>query len=110
MASRCPVLAILSEDGLYTAWVALSDISSTSGPVQFIAGSNKWNAVNGFDFFDKNIDSRNRLLASHDESAVPLIAKRGDVVFFHFCTLHGSMINKSSKPKKNYPGSTILWK
>ncbi len=34
------------------------------------------------------------------ESAVPLNAKRGDVVFFHCCSLHGSMANKSIKPRK----------
>ena len=34
------------------------------------------------------------------ESAVPLNAKRGDVVFFHCCSLHGSMTNKSIKPRK----------
>ena len=34
------------------------------------------------------------------ESAVPLNAKKGDVVFFHCCSLHGSMANKSNKPRK----------
>ena len=34
------------------------------------------------------------------ETAIPLVAKSGDVVFFHCCTLHGSMTNKSSKPRK----------
>ena len=34
------------------------------------------------------------------ENATPLEAKPGDVVFFHYCTVHGSMPNRSDKPRK----------
>ena len=90
-----------SEDGLYTAWVALSDVSSTSGPVQFIAGSNKWNTVNGLDFFDKNIDSQNKLLASHDESGqvIHSTLKKGEVSIHSSLTYHSSTANKETSPR-----------
>ena len=39
------------------------------------------------------------------ESAVPLNAKKGDVVFFHCCSLHGSMANKSDKPRQSSKAS-----
>ena len=34
------------------------------------------------------------------DSAKPVEAKRGDVLFFHCCTIHGSMPNLSDKPRK----------
>ena len=34
------------------------------------------------------------------ESATPIEAKKGDVLFFHSFTIHGSMPNKSKKPRK----------
>ena len=34
------------------------------------------------------------------EGATPLEAEPGDVVFFHYCTVHGSMPNRSDRPRK----------
>jgi len=34
------------------------------------------------------------------EKAMPLEAEPGDVVYFHYFTLHGSMPNRSSKTRK----------
>ena len=40
-------------------------------------------------------------LASHPlSSAIPLEAEPGDVAFFHYFTLHGSMPNRSSETRK----------
>ena len=34
------------------------------------------------------------------ESVTPIEAKKGDVLFFHSFTIHGSMPNKSERPRK----------
>ena len=36
-----------SKEGLYTAWIALTDVSINSGPLRFIRGSNLWKTVQG---------------------------------------------------------------
>ena len=51
-----------SNEGLYTAWIALTDVSINSGPVRFLRGSNLWETVQGMDFFDQDIASQERIL------------------------------------------------
>ena len=49
-------------DGLFTAWIALSSVSVSSGPVRFIPGSNHWEDIGGLDFFDKDLISQENIL------------------------------------------------
>ena len=51
-----------SKEGLYTAWIALTDVSISSGPVRFIRGSNLWETVQGMDFFNQDIKSQEKIL------------------------------------------------
>ena len=62
-----------------------------------IPGSNKLGKIKKSDghSFIKKIHEKYSL-----EAATPIEAKSGDVLFFHCCTLHGSMPNISQKPRK----------
>ena len=90
-----------SADGLYTAWIALSDVSINSGPVRFIAGSNKWDSIEGLDFFDKNIDSQDKILDKHykNRNIVCSTLKAGQVSIHTSLTYHSSTENKESDPR-----------
>ena len=50
------------DDGLFTAWIALSNVSTSSGPVRFIPGSNHWKNISGLDFFNKDLISQEKIL------------------------------------------------
>ena len=90
-----------SEEGLYTAWIALSDVSMGSGPVRFIVGSNKWDSLEGLDFFDKNIDSQDEVLdAQHkNRKIVHSTLKTGEVSIHTSLTYHSSIENKENNPR-----------
>ena len=90
-----------SQNGLFTAWIALSDVTPESGPVRFIPGSHLWVDVKGMDFFDKNIDIQNvRLKAVHpDHKTIDATLLMGEVSVHSSMTYHSSMANKSNEPR-----------
>ena len=53
----------------------------------------------------KSSDGHKHISNIHDkyklEEATPVIADPGDVLFFHCCSLHGSMSNLSAEPRKS---------
>ena len=96
----------LHQDGSYfptekntmiAAIVHISDSTNDMGCLRLIPGSNKLGKIKKSDghSFIKKIHEKHSL-----EAAIPIEAKSGDVLFFHCCTLHGSMPNKSLKPRK----------
>jgi len=90
-----------SQTGLFTAWIALSDVTPRSGPVQFIPGSHLWDNVSGMDFFDKNIDiQNNRLKEVHpDHKIIDATLLTGEVSVHSSMTYHSSMANESNEPR-----------
>ncbi len=78
-------------EGLFTAWVALSDIGVDSGPMTFVCGSQKWGPDLGGDFFSQQ-DQRPRLKlppgARWEERAA--LMPRGGVSIHSPLVLHGS--------------------
>ena len=42
------------DEGLFTAWIALSEVKEDSGPMLFVRGSHRWGFLNQGDFFDKD--------------------------------------------------------
>jgi len=83
---------------MIAAVVHISNSTEDMGCIRLIAGSNKLGKIQKSDghTYVKKIHEKHSL-----ESAIPIEAKSGDVLFFHCCTLHGSMPNKSSKPRKS---------
>lgn len=82
---------------MISAVVHISDSTNDMGCIRLIPGSNKLGKIknSGGHSFIKKIHKKHSL-----ESAIPIEAKSGDVLFFHSCTLHGSIPNKSLKPRK----------
>ena len=82
---------------MIAAVVHISDSTNDMGCIRLIPGSNKLGKIKKSDghSFIKKIHEKHSL-----KSAIPIEAKSGDVLFFHCCTLHGSMPNKSQRPRK----------
>ncbi len=90
--------------GVFTAWIACSNITETSGPIKYIRGSQYWpstlfigNAGN------KNLLSdRKRFMAdkpSYEWEECPALLKKGACSFHCYDVLHGSESNKSNEPR-----------
>jgi len=87
---------------VFTAWLALTDVTEHSGPMRFVRGSQRWGLLDGGNFFGQELD----LLRAHinipkDETwlEVPALMPAGAFSLHHRLTLHGSGPNKSSMPR-----------
>lgn len=90
----------LAVDGclLRTAWTAFEDVSPRNGTVWAQAGSHKGRLLTKSDFeegaeFDKvdYNDGVDTIFAENEAAGmkeVPVIAKKGDVLYFHGCLIH----------------------
>ena len=85
------------KNSMIAAVVHLSESDEQMGCMRIVSGSHKLGKVAKTDghSFVKGIHDRYQL-----EDAEPIIAEPGDVVFFHCCSLHGSMQNVSKRPRK----------
>lgn len=90
-----------SKEGLYTAWIALTEVSINSGPVRFLRGSNLWETVKGMDFFDQDVASQegifNKLKKHQDIVCATLRA--GEISIHSSQTYHSSLGNLEKKPR-----------
>ncbi|MEK6571592.1 MAG: phytanoyl-CoA dioxygenase family protein [Bacteroidota bacterium] len=93
------------ESELFTAWVALSNVTSDSGPMKFVRGSHKWGFLNKGDFYGQNHD------AQREEIKVPVGCKweevaallpPGGVSFHDDLTYHSSGPNLSLEPRRSF--------
>lgn len=90
-------------EGLLTAWVALSDVDESSGPMHFVPGSHKWGFTGGGDFFEQDLDAQKAHLSglghawSEASGALPM----GGVSLHHCLTYHGSGPNTSGRPRRS---------
>jgi hypothetical protein len=95
------------ESELFTAWVALSDVTTAAGPMAFVRGSHQWGYVTGqSDFFAKEDQAA---LQAQIQSAtgdaweeVAAILPPGGVSFHHSLTYHGSGPNLSGAPRRSF--------
>jgi len=90
-----------STGGLFTAWIALSNVSLNSGPVRFISGSNKWDSVPGLDFFDKDLVTQDKLLKKHHRKTKIIngVLEMGQVSIHSSLTYHSSAANLENEPR-----------
>ena len=88
-------------DGVFTAWIALTDVVEESGPVRYICGSNEWERVEGLDFFNKNISEQDEILkrAHEDYDVVSANIKKGQISIHTSRVYHSSRPNISNDPR-----------
>ncbi|MEM7134080.1 MAG: phytanoyl-CoA dioxygenase family protein [Chloroflexota bacterium] len=94
------------EGEVFTAWIALSDVTEESGAMRFVRGSHKWGGlIDGGDFFGSDHE------AQKDAIKVPLgkrwdevaaLLPPGGVSYHHRHTFHGSGPNLSSLPRRSF--------
>lgn len=88
-------------DGLFTAWVALSDVGPDTGPMKFVPGSHRWGDL-ASDFYGQDNSERKAAVtipAGETWGEVPAILSAGGVSFHTSRTLHGSEHNHSDRPR-----------
>ncbi|MEM7134083.1 MAG: phytanoyl-CoA dioxygenase family protein [Chloroflexota bacterium] len=92
---------------LFTAWVALSDVTADAGPMSFVRGSHRWGYVDGQSDFQNEGDQV--ALRAQIESTtgdqweeVAAILPPGGVSIHHNLTYHGSVANTSGAPRRSF--------
>jgi ectoine hydroxylase-related dioxygenase (phytanoyl-CoA dioxygenase family) len=90
---------------LLTCWLALSDVTAESGPMNFVRGSHRWGLVEGSDFFGQDNDDIKAGLdipadATWEECSV--IIPAGGASFHDRLTVHGSGANISAAPRRSF--------
>ncbi len=95
-------LACSSEEML-TCWVPFHDCDERVGGVSFVAGSHRWDAPAGLDFFSADLaEQESRFSAAAGGGRVTKVVpnlRRGDVTFHHCRTVHGSGPNRTDAPR-----------
>jgi ectoine hydroxylase-related dioxygenase (phytanoyl-CoA dioxygenase family) len=90
---------------LFTAWVAMSDVTEDSGPVRFVPGSHRWGFLDQGDFYGQDPEALRSGIGVpegqtwREEAA---ILSPGDVSFHHCWTYHGSGPNLSGRFRRSF--------
>ncbi len=89
-------------EGLFTVWIALSDVNADSGPVCFVPQSQRWGLLETGDFFEtdqsKQVTEIRRPNGA-EWSETPAIMPAGGVSLHSSLTYHGSGPNTSPVPR-----------
>jgi hypothetical protein len=91
--------------GLFTAWVALSDVTRASGPMRFVRGSHRWGYLGGSDFYGQDHASQQAAFPLPEGALweeVEAVLPPGGVSFHHNLTLHASGPNRSDVPRRSF--------
>ncbi|MCC7261947.1 MAG: phytanoyl-CoA dioxygenase family protein [Candidatus Latescibacteria bacterium] len=89
---------------LFTAWVALEEVSPESGPMRFVPGSHRWGLIEQSDFFGQDLEGQRRTLpvpAGETWAEAEVILPAGGASFHHCLALHGSGPNHSQRPRRS---------
>ncbi len=89
---------------LFTAWLALSDVSLHSGPMVFVPGSQRWGLLPGGNFFGQDQDALRAAIAIPEGESwreVPVVLPPGGVSFHHHTLFHGSRQNVTERPRRS---------
>lgn len=93
------------ESELFTAWVALSDVTEQAGPMIFVRGSHRWGFAEGSDFFGQDLATLRKQIEEKSgnpwEEATAILPP-GGVSFHHNLTFHGSGPNLSGLPRRSF--------
>ena len=89
---------------LFTAWLALSDVTEDAGPMVFVNGSHKWGLLEGGDFFAQDQEALRRAIHIPEGESwheTPDLLPPGGVSFHHRLVIHGSHQNTSAHPRRS---------
>ena len=89
----------LEPDDVVTAWVAISDASLETGPMEVVPKSHKWGNLEHKDTFnEKNLLTRGQELniKISEYNTIPMPLKPGEVSLHHVKLAHSSNINKTN--------------
>jgi len=91
---------------LFTAWVAISDVTAESGPMRFVPGSHRWGLLKAGDFFSDKLDELKQRIHAKSGGGkweeVAAILPPGGVSFHHRLTVHGSGENHAAGPRVSF--------
>jgi len=90
---------------LFTAWIAISDVTEESGPMRFLKGSHRWGFLNSGDYFGHDLDALKQSIQvpeGENWEEVPAILPPGGVSFHQSHTYHGSGANVSDSPRLSF--------
>ena len=109
MFSSCEVLSSFQEipqnlilflnmqnDSMIAAIISLSDVDELNGGLRVYPGSHKLGRLKNSSGLEKSDELEQYPL----ENATSVNMKRGDILFFHYFTLHGSLPNRSDMVRK----------
>jgi ectoine hydroxylase-related dioxygenase (phytanoyl-CoA dioxygenase family) len=91
---------------VFTAWVAVSDVSEQSGPMRYVVGSHRWGLNTNPSFFrDQDRESQREAIpkpAGVDWREDPALLTAGHASFHHPLCYHGSGPNVSASPRRSF--------
>ncbi len=90
---------------LFTAWVALSDVTENAGPMKFVRGSHQWGDLAESDFFEQDLDAqvaKIRASTDHQWEETAAILAPGGASIHDKLTWHGSGPNTSNGPRRSF--------
>ena len=90
-----------SRKGLFTAWIALTNVKEESGPIKYILNSQDWSDIVGLDFFNKNLRCQDKIIKDKYKSRkiISGILNKGEVLIHTSLTYHSSGKNKEKNPR-----------
>ncbi len=89
---------------LFTAWLALSDVTGEAGPMVFVPGSHRWGLLEGGNFFAQDQEALRQAIQvpeGEEWSEVADILPMGGVSIHHQLLIHGSHANRSPRPRRS---------
>ena len=90
---------------LFTAWVAVSDVTAQSGPMRFLRGSHRWGLLDSGDFFGHDHEAQRKDIPVPEGEAwdeVEAVLPAGAVSFHDRHTYHASGPNVSDAPRRSF--------
>lgn len=93
------------EGEVFTAWVAVSDVTVDAGPMHFARGSHRWGFLGAGDFFGEDLAAQRAAIAAKHGAVwdeVPGALPPGGVSFHHKLTFHGSGPNREAWPRRSF--------
>ncbi|MGI8907712.1 MAG: phytanoyl-CoA dioxygenase family protein [Candidatus Sumerlaeaceae bacterium] len=87
---------------LFTAWVALSDVTIEAGPMIFVRGSHRWGFLPGSDFHGQDLQQIKSSISvppGENWEEIPAVLPPGGFSLHDDLTWHGSGANLSHSPR-----------